>query len=260
MSETASPRGRKPPVGEPMVDRAFKLLSAFGPAHRSLSLTSMSARSGLPKSSVLRIARQLIACGALERLDGGDFVIGLRLLEIASLAPRGHGLRETALPFMEDLHVATRQHVLLAVREGNEAVLVERLSARGASQVLYRVGGRMPLHATGVGMCLLAHAPTEVQDEVLAGDLSMAPENLRLTSAELRTRLAAVRNDGVATVTRRTPPLLPMTAVGAPIFGRDHGVIAALSVVTPSADADPVALKPAVTAVCRAISRAMRAN
>ncbi|MGI9006774.1 MAG: IclR family transcriptional regulator domain-containing protein [Streptosporangiaceae bacterium] len=80
-------------------------------------------------------------------------------LEVSSLAPRGNGLRQTALPFMADLHVATRQHVLLAVRDGSEAVLVERLSARGAAKVLYRVGGRMPLHATGVGLCLLANAP-----------------------------------------------------------------------------------------------------
>jgi len=46
--------------------------------------------------------------------------------------------------------------------------------------------------------------------------------------------------------------------VAAPIFRRGNEVIAALSVLTPSADVDPVALTPAVTAVCRSISRAMR--
>jgi hypothetical protein len=140
-------RGRKPPTGEPLLERAFRLLAAFRPGDRSLSLTAMSARAHIPKSSALRIARQLVDCGALERRDDAEFVIGLRLLEIASLAPRGHGLRQTALPFMEDLHVATGQHVLLAVRDGTEAVLVERLSTRGAGKVLYRVGGRMPLRS-----------------------------------------------------------------------------------------------------------------
>jgi len=72
-------RGRKPPAGEPLLDRAFRLLAAFGPADRSLSLTAMSARAGVPKSSALRIARQLAGCGALERLGNGEFVIGLRL-------------------------------------------------------------------------------------------------------------------------------------------------------------------------------------
>jgi DNA-binding IclR family transcriptional regulator len=250
-------RGRKPLAGEPLLDRAFRLLAAFGPADRSLSLTAMSARADVPKSSALRIARQLIECGALER-PGGEFVIGLRLLEIASLAPRGHGLRQTALPFMEDLHAATRQHVLLAVRDGAEAVLVERLSARGAATVLYRVGGRMPLHATGVGLCLLANAPSDVQDHMLAGDLTLVPEKRRLSASELRAILAEVRRSGVAVASRPVPS--PMTSVAAPILGHSNAVIAALSVVVPSADVDPVALTPAVSAVCRSISRAMQAN
>ncbi|MFE0208879.1 hypothetical protein [Streptomyces sp. NPDC058985] len=61
---------------------------------------------------------------------------------------------------MDDLFHVTRQHVLLAVRDQAEALLVERLSARDVSPVLYRVGGRLPLTSTGVGLVLLAFAPT----------------------------------------------------------------------------------------------------
>lgn len=252
----APARGGKPAAGEPVVERAFKLLYAFGPGDRSLSLNSLSVRSGVPKSSVLRLARKLVEVGALERLDDGDFVIGLGLLELASLAPRGHGLRATALPFMEDLHAATRQHVLLAVRDGHEAVLVERLSARHAAKVLYRVGGRLPLHATGVGQCLLAWADPALQDEVIDGDLLLLPENRRMPGPELRTRLAQVRHEGVAVVSRTEPE--PLTSVAGPVFGEGNAIIAAMSVVVPSAGVDPQSLRPAVAAVCRAVSRAMR--
>jgi DNA-binding IclR family transcriptional regulator len=140
MADAARPRGGRPAHGEPVLDRAFRLLGSFSPAHRALSLTSLSARSGLPKPTALRLARKLVEWGALERAGDGRYVIGLRLLEVASLAPRGHGLRATALPYLEDLHQATGQHVLLAVRDGYQAVLVERLSAHGAGRVLYRVG------------------------------------------------------------------------------------------------------------------------
>ena len=68
-------RGRKPPAGEPLLDRAFRLLAAFGPADRSMSLTAMSVRADIPKSSALRIARQLVECGALERLGNAEFGI-----------------------------------------------------------------------------------------------------------------------------------------------------------------------------------------
>ena len=248
-------RGHRPPIGEPVLDRAFRLLGCFDPANRSLSLTSLSVRAGLPKASALRLARKLVEWGALERTENGDYTIGLRLLEIASLAPRGHGLRATALPYMEDLHHATGQHVLLAVRDGHEAVLIERLSARGAGRVLYRVGGRMPLHSTGVGLILLAHAPVPVQEEILDSDLTDDPADDRPNGRDLRARLAAARREGVAISSRAQPD--PMTSVAAPILDRHRTTIAALSVITRSGQVEPAVLTPAVVAVARAISRAM---
>jgi DNA-binding IclR family transcriptional regulator len=249
-------RGGRPAHGEPVLDRAFRILGSFGPDDRSLSLTSLSARAGLPAPSALRIARKLVELGALERGEDGRYMVGLRLLEIASLAPRGHGLRDTALPYMEDLHHATGQHVLLAVRDGHEAILVERLSAHRAGRVLYRIGGRMPTHATGVGLVLLAHAPVQLQQDVLAGDLTVEPGHPLQSERELRALLAAVRRDGVAVVSREQPE--PMTSVAAPVF--DSGrVVAALSVVAQSGNLQPAALTPAVVAVARAISRAVSA-
>jgi DNA-binding IclR family transcriptional regulator len=254
MADGNRTRGRRPAQGEPVLDRAFRILTSFGPGNRSLSLTSLSARAGLPKATALRIARKLAEWGALEHDEDGGYVIGLRLLEIAALAPRGHGLRAAALPYMEDLLHATGQHVLLAVRDGREAVLVDRLSARGAGQVMYRVGGRMPLHSTGAGLILLAHAPPELQDEILAGDLTMQPENTHLSSRDLRARLAAIRRDGVAVVSRPRPE--PMTSVACPITDH-HRPVAALSIVTRSGPTEPAALTLAVVAVARSISRAI---
>ena len=249
-------RGRRPPHGEPVLDRAFRILGAFTPASRTLSLTSLAARTGLPKATTLRLARKLVEWGALERADDGGYMVGLRLLEVASLAPRGHGLRATALPYLEDLHHATGQHVLLAVRDGHEAVLVERLSARGAGRVMYRVGGRMPLHSTGVGLVLLAYAPAAVQDEVLAGDLRLEPEHSRVPERELRAQLAAVRRDGVAVMSRPRPE--PMTSVACPVIDQ-HRTVAAVSALTRSGQLEPAVLTPAVIAVARAISRAVSA-
>ncbi|MEC3974450.1 IclR family transcriptional regulator [Amycolatopsis sp. H20-H5] len=241
-------------MGEPVLDRVFRILQAFGPSDRSLTLTSLSVRADLPKSSALRIVRKLVQWGALERTARGEFVIGLRLLEIASLAPRGHGLRATALPYMEDLHHASGQHVLLAVRDELEAVLVERLSARQAGNVLYRVGGRLPLHATGVGLVLLANASADLQEQVLEGDLTLTPEGERISSLELRAPLAEVRHSGSAVVSRQYPE--PMTSVAAPVFAPDGAVIAALSVVAPLGF-DATAAKVGVIAVARAVSRAI---
>ena len=239
---------------DPVIDRAFRLLGAFHEPAEALPLTSLAARAELSKSTASRMAQHLLACGALERTADGRFVIGLRLLEMASLAPRGHGLRATALPFMQDLHHATGQHVLLAVRDAGEAVLIERLSARRAGKVTYHVGGRLPLHPTGVGLVLLAFAPAEVREQVLGGPLPVPEGATPIDGRELRRYLAVVRRDTVATNTRRLPE--PMSSVAAPVFGPDRSVLAALSVIAPTDSFDPVGARPAVIAVARAMSRA----
>src|SRR3984885_8307041 len=187
--------GSRPPQGEPVIDRALTLLSAFDASRRRLSLAELSRRSGIPVSSTLRLAGHLVRWGALERDEDGRYCVGLRLLEVASLAPRGHGLRQVAMPFMSDLAEVTRQHVQLAVREGTEATLVERLSAHQATPVQYRVGGRLPLHSTAVGLVLLAFAPAGLQEEFLARPMYGEPDHLLIPPEVMRRTLAEVRRE-----------------------------------------------------------------
>lgn len=238
----------RPKSSEPVVDRALALLAAFSSERRALGLVELSRRAGLPPSTASRLAARLHAWGALERDDTGRYVVGLRLFEIASLAPRSHGLREVALPYLEDLHEVTRQHVLLAVRDGSEALLVERLSTRGAVEIDYRVGGRMPLHDTGVGIVLLAFAEPDVRDERLEGLDADADRTLRR-------QLADVRRRGVVVFARRHPAAVKSIAV--PIRDHTERVIAAVSIIVPAATPRPQSYEPVVRATARAISRAM---
>jgi DNA-binding IclR family transcriptional regulator len=241
-------------AGEAVIDRAFAVLGAFDADHRVLPLTRLAQRTGLPRSTALRLARKLTETGALERLDDGRYVVGLRLLEIASLAPRGHGLRAVAMPYLEDLFHVTHHHIVLAVRDGPEALLVERLSAHNASPALYRVGGRMPLARTGVGLVLLAHAPADVQEQILGRFEPGDGGDVVRSAEELRRVLAEVRRGGYAVGSQAEPQ--PHTTVAAPIRGAD-GVIAAVSVVAPSTDFDVAVYVPAVRATARAVSREM---
>jgi len=246
-------RGKRPPEGEPVVDRAFSLLAAFDASHRRLTLRELSRRSGIPVSSTLRLAGRLMAWGALERDEEGRYSIGLRLLEVASLAPRGHGLRQVALPFMSDLAAVTQQHVQLAV------TLVERFSSHSSVPVRYRVGGKMPLHCTGMGLALLAFAPVEVQEDVLTRPLSLPGEADRnlISPVALRRTLAEVRRERLAIYRRLEAE--PMVAVAAPILGEQEVAIAAIGVVLPERVAQPRRLGYAVRTAAQSISRQLGA-
>lgn len=252
--ESGEARGRA--ETGPVIRRATQLLTAFTPERPTLTLSQLARRTGLPLTTTHRLVGELVECGLIERDPAGTFHIGLRLWEIASLAPRGLGLRELALPFMEDLFAVTRENVQLAVRDGLESVFVERIAGRNAVPVLTRVGGRFPLHPTGVGRVLLAHAPADVQDAVFAVPLTRYspltitdPDTLRRLLADVRTHDFAVNDRQIS---------MDTVSVAAPVRSAGGAVVAAVSVVVPAGPALPAALAAAVQATARGISRALR--
>lgn len=248
-------RGRRPGATGPVLGRALRLLAAFGPTRPLMTLSQIARQAGLPPSTAHRLLGELVAWGALERDTDGCYRIGLRLWELAALAPRGTGLRERALPFLEDLSQITRENVQLAVREGTEVVFIERIAGSGAVPVFTRVGGRFALTATGVGLVLLAHAPAEVQDEVLAAPIERYTPKTITDPGELRRMLADVRSNGFSISDRQVT--MDSLSVGAPVHDVRGQVIAAVSLVVHHGSASPHALTPLVRTSARAISRAV---
>ncbi|MBP2703949.1 IclR family transcriptional regulator [Microbispora sp. RL4-1S] len=251
----AGPGGEALERTGPVVARALQILGAFTADRRALTLSELSRRAGLPVSTVHRLAAELVAWGALERDQRGCYHVGLRLWEIGSLAPRGQGLREAALPYLEDLSHVTRENVQLAVREGTEAVFLERIAGTVAVPVLTRVGGRFALTSTGVGLVLLAHAPVDVQEIVLATPVRRHTERTMTTLGELRAALADTRARGYAVSDRQIS--LDTLSVAAPVRDGTGRVVAAVSLVVRYGTAHPRALAPLVRTSARAISRAL---
>jgi DNA-binding IclR family transcriptional regulator len=244
------------PVGPPSVPgKLLGLLGLFTPEQSAYTVTQLSRRSGLPLTTTYRLVRELTEWGALERDDDGVYRIGLRLVEVASLCPRGAGLRDTALPYMEDLYEVTHQNVQLAVRDGLEIVYVERIAGRAAVNVRTKVGARWPLHATGVGLVLLAYAPVQVVDEVLATPLKTFTERTISTPRELRTALAEVRRSGVAISDRQIT--MDACSIAAPVRDPSGDVVASVSIVVPDDEPNRLAWIPAVRAAAMGISRAL---
>ncbi len=249
VSQQPRPRGQTGPV----VNRVLHLLGAFTAQRPVLTLTELSRRAGVPLSTTHRMVNQLVDWGALERDDDGLYRVGLRLWELAALAPRGPGLRERALPYLEDLSQVTRENVQLAVREGSAVIFVEHIAGSGAVPVYTRVGTRLPTTATGAGLVLLAHAPAEVQDEVLSGPCERYTPHTVTNPRVLRRMLADVRTKGFVISDRQLS--LDTLSVAAPVYDR-RTVVAAVSLVVRHGAAPQLLVPPLLTSA-RAISRSL---
>jgi DNA-binding IclR family transcriptional regulator len=233
--------------GRSVTARALSVLTAFDPEHPRLNLTAIARRAAIPLTTAHRLVRELQAWGALERDDSGRYSIGLRLWEIGLLSPLNHRLREAALPFMQDICQNTHDNVHLAVRDGMQALYVEKLTTPRSVPIISRVGGRLPLHTTGVGKVLLAHAPSAVIQTYCERGLPRYTPYTITEPGRLMRELQAVRNRGYAHASEEMT--LGNCSVAVPVRDVDGSVIAALGIVAHSVRAEiPKLVKPLLPA------------
>ena len=237
--------------GRSVTSRALAVLGAFDEEHRRLGLTELAARAGVPVATAHRLVGELVAWGALSRTGSGKYVVGRRLWDIGLLAPVHTGLGQIASPYLHDLYGATGATVHLAVRDGRRALYVDRLAGHASVPAVSAIGSRLPLHATGVGKVLLAHAPADVQGAVL-DDLPRLTPCTVSQPGRLRRQLEKVREEDFATTVEE----MTLGACSAAVPIRAGGeVVAALGVVVARLARDRARLVGALQVAARGIGR-----
>jgi DNA-binding IclR family transcriptional regulator len=214
----------EPSTPTAVIDRISLLLDAFdGPGR--LTLAQIVRRTGLPRSSAHRMLERMVQLRWLRR-TGRDYELGMRLVELGSLAVHQDRLVRAAGPLLGELHRATGLVAHLAVLDGPDVVYLDKVGGRMADAIPTRVGGRQPAHCTAAGKAILAYC-----DEDAQLDLRVRKTKYSVcTSSQLTAELAKVRAHGVAF--EREESLLGFGCVAAPI-GVAGEAVAAVSVCGP---------------------------
>lgn len=242
--------------GEGMLARAMRVLECFTDDEPALSAVRLGERTGLSSSTLHRLLAQLLELGLLTRAPGHRYTIGVRLWELGELSPLSFRLRETALPHMLRLYEATGENVHLAVLdaptpETATALYVGRLTGTSSIPVLSRMGGRHPLHTTGVGKALLATRDDLWLERYFAQPLERETTHSITTEDELRAELERARVRGYATTHEEMT--LGNVSVAAALGPVDGLPPAAVGVVVHLARADERRLAPLVVQAARDI-------
>jgi DNA-binding IclR family transcriptional regulator len=242
--------------GKSVISKAISVLEAFSTSASQLSLKQLAESTGLPQSTAYRLATELVAWGGLERVQGGGYRIGFRLVEIAAPAMRRESLRDVALPLMQDLFNATHENVHLAILDGTEALYVETITGRDSASLVSKSSERLPLHATGVGKVLLAFGPDELLADVLASGLTRYTAYTIMLPVQLRRTVVKVRCDGVAFAHEELS--IGSGSVAAPVMASPGRAVAALTVDLRANQSDLERLAPAVQATTNSLSRILQ--
>ncbi|MDV8014582.1 IclR family transcriptional regulator [Rhodococcus sp. IEGM 1241] len=222
------------PAGElsSVLGKARMILDAFDTDHSDLSLTELTRRSGVAKATVHRLAGELVEWGLLERA-GTKYRLGLRLFELGQLVPRQRILRDAALPYMEDLLLATQETVHFAVRDGIDVLYIEKIIGHRGLNQQSRVAGRLPLYCTATGKIILAFSPQSVFDEVVEQGFTALTSRTTMSVSVLRQQTERMRKEQLAVEVEETR--LGYMSVAVPVFSGPRTLAGALSVTAPTA-------------------------
>lgn len=142
--------------GVDVLDRAFAILFAFRPDDAPLTLAELAGRTGLYKSTLLRLAAALIHHRFLFRLEDGRFRLGSAPLTLGSIYQSAMNLGDALLPLMRDLNQEIGEAISFHVREGDHRVCLLRINSRFAIRPDVRPGAVQSLEKGAGGRVLLA--------------------------------------------------------------------------------------------------------
>ena len=215
------------------VKRAITLLHCFSIEKTELSVSELSIKLGVHKSTVSR----LLATLASEKLvncnpENGKYRLGMGLIELSGLVVLHSELRQIALPFLRQLGDKTKETVNLAVLEQDTAINIEQSVPfdRRVFSIGW-VGRRTPLHASSTGKVLLAFLPNELLEPILQKPLEVFTENTITDPGFLQSELGKIRKKEYASGLEELE--IGLNAVAAPIRNHTKEVIAAVSVTGP---------------------------
>jgi IclR family acetate operon transcriptional repressor len=182
------------------VDRAMILLEAVSEPAGGHRLVDLAGRTGLSPSTVHRLLTTL-EHRRFVQFDPSDGLwhVGRKAFAVGSAFMRGRNFVAPALPFLRHLRDLTRETTNLGIVEDKEILLISQIQSREISRPISRIGGRVPLFASGMGKAFLAsYTPDQVSASIAKRGLRRITSKTLVRRSALDADLTAVRENGYA--------------------------------------------------------------
>jgi DNA-binding IclR family transcriptional regulator len=191
--------------GVAAVDRALSILDAL--TEDRVSLAELSKRTGLYKSTVLRLLKSLEKAGYALRTADGNYRLGYKVLSLGSLYQRHFRTSDIVPPVLERLAADVHEGASFYICENDQRICLHRVDSTRAIRDSVHIGDRLPLTVGAAGHVLRAFAGTrgpkldEIRQQMFAASYGERDEET--------------------------------AAIAAPVFGPGNKVMGALSISGP---------------------------
>lgn len=215
------------------MSRVLRLLDALAKEAQGLTLSQLSQRLDVPKSTILASLRGLVADGFLI-CDGPAYRLGAAAFRLAGTILSAAGQSELTRHFVQELAARTNESVGYAIADWDigQAIYTEGVNSSQPVHYAMHAGIRAPLYASASGRTLLAFAPEEKRNAYLArGRFKALTQETETSVAGLEDRLEEVRRLGYCASFGEM--LKDTAAIAVPVYDAKGAVRGALMIAAP---------------------------
>lgn len=249
-------------AGIQSVRRATTILDMLAGNSGDMTLVEISRRLQLHRSTAHHLLSTLKACRYVEQNpETRRYTLGRRIYELAAADRRRSDLVEIAKPFLEEVHQACNETVLLGIRRGADCIVATRLESTHPLRISWHPGQRLSLYCSALGKALLCRSSEEEVRDILEGvELAKLTPNTITTIETLLTELRLTRERGYSTDLEERE--VGVACVGAPIVDEEGSVAGSVSISAPLLRFTQIKHKlvELLTATANRIQSALRAD
>lgn len=210
------------------VDSALKLLALVADQPR-LGLSELAERAGLNTSRTFRLLSTLVAHRLIERSgDPAIYTLGTQALVLGIAAGRQIDLAAASQAPLMRLAELFNEACQIRIREGDETICIARVESTHVVRVFGSIGNRRPIHVGASGKLLLAYAPEQEREHILAHQMRSFTEQTRINADALRQELFDIRENGYSF--SRGEATSGVVAIAVPVLTSNAHPVAALGI------------------------------
>ena len=197
--------------------------------HTELSFQEIIDLSGIPKTSVYRMLMSLEEMGFLVKGIDSKYRLGLLFLKFGHLVSSRLDIRQIAYPVMENLHNDVKEAINLIIKQGDEAIYIEKIDRNQKVRLYTAIGRRSPLYAGACSRVILSYLPEpEITAYMESIELKSFATGTITDKERLYDTIRQAKKDGYTISNSELEN--HTSAIAAPIFDYKGNVVAGLSV------------------------------
>jgi DNA-binding IclR family transcriptional regulator len=147
-------RVQSPVEGVATADRVLSVLTAFRSGDDALSLAELSARTGLVKSTIMRLTVSLERHGLMVRLPDGSYQLDAEVFRLGLIYQQSFRLENFVVPVLEELVARLSETASFYIRRGDHRLCLFRVESPHLLRLHIREGELLPMDSSATAQVL----------------------------------------------------------------------------------------------------------